>query len=217
MLSIIDIIDMGIVSENKFPISPVLVSIFKGNWNALVNTGHTPNFALPFFHLKNEASQVWNLITLPGFENVLTSSNSVKSLGALTEYVRYGMLAEEFYLFLLDKVNRALARAELLKKYFPHYHESSSDNSYDYWSAINSQILNDDPVSYRKRIQDLLDLSKEPDALTHPDGMQIKITRQEIGRIVGCSREMVGRVLKTLEDQGLVSVSGKTMVVYTYR
>ncbi len=63
----------------------------------------------------------------------------------------------------------------------------------------------------------LLDLSKEPDAMTHPDGMQIKITRQEIGRIVGCSREMVGRVLKTLEDQGLVSVKGKTMVVYGTR
>ena len=55
----------------------------------------------------------------------------------------------------------------------------------------------------------LLDLSQEPDAMTHPDGMQIKITRQEIGRIVGCSRKMVGRVLKTLEDQGLVSVKGK--------
>jgi len=63
----------------------------------------------------------------------------------------------------------------------------------------------------------LLALCKEPDAMTHPDGMQIKITRQEIGRIVGCSREMVGRVLKTLEDQGLVLVKGKTMVVYGTR
>ena len=63
----------------------------------------------------------------------------------------------------------------------------------------------------------LLDLCKEPDAMTHPDGMQIKITRQEIGRIVGCSREMVGRVLKTLEGQGLVRVKGKTMVVYGTR
>ncbi|KAA1192040.1 cAMP-activated global transcriptional regulator CRP [Pseudohalioglobus sediminis] len=59
----------------------------------------------------------------------------------------------------------------------------------------------------------LLDLCKEPDAMTHPDGMQIKITRQELGKIVGCSREMAGRVLKTLEQDGLVSVSGKTMVV----
>jgi CRP/FNR family cyclic AMP-dependent transcriptional regulator len=63
----------------------------------------------------------------------------------------------------------------------------------------------------------LLDLCKEPDAMTHPDGMQIKITRQEIGRIVGCSREMVGRVLKNLEDQALVSVKGKTMVVFGTR
>ncbi|PCJ16023.1 MAG: cAMP-activated global transcriptional regulator CRP [Gammaproteobacteria bacterium] len=63
----------------------------------------------------------------------------------------------------------------------------------------------------------LLDLSTQPDAITHPDGMQIKITRQEIGRIVGCSREMVGRVLKTLEEQGLVSAKGKTMVVYGTR
>jgi len=47
--------------------------------------------------------------------------------------------------------------------------------------------------------------------------MQIKITRQEIGRIIGCSREMVGRVLKELETQGLVSVSGKTMVVFGTR
>jgi len=62
-----------------------------------------------------------------------------------------------------------------------------------------------------------LDLCKEPDAMTHPNGMQIKITRQEIGRIVGCSREMVGRVLKELETQGLVSVSGKTMVVFGTR
>ena len=60
----------------------------------------------------------------------------------------------------------------------------------------------------------LLDLCKEPDAMTHPDGMQIKITRQELGKIVGCSREMAGRVLKNLEQDGLVSVAGKTMVVF---
>ena len=63
----------------------------------------------------------------------------------------------------------------------------------------------------------LLDLCKQPDAMTHPDGMQIKITRQEIGRIVGCSREMVGRVLKSLEEQGLITARGKTMVIFGAR
>lgn len=59
----------------------------------------------------------------------------------------------------------------------------------------------------------LLDLTREPDAMTHPDGMQIRITRQELGRIVGCSREMVGRVLKNMEEQELITVKGKTIVV----
>jgi len=63
----------------------------------------------------------------------------------------------------------------------------------------------------------LLDLCKQPDAMTHPDGMQIRITRQEIGRIVGCSREMVGRVLKAMEESELIHVKGKTIVVFGTR
>jgi CRP/FNR family cyclic AMP-dependent transcriptional regulator len=63
----------------------------------------------------------------------------------------------------------------------------------------------------------LIELSKEPDAMTHPDGMQIKITRQELGRLVNCSREMAGRVLKALEEQELISVKGKTIVVFGTR
>lgn len=63
----------------------------------------------------------------------------------------------------------------------------------------------------------LLDLTKEPDAITHPDGMQLHITRQEISRIVGCSREMVGRILKEMEDKELISAHGKTIVVFGTR
>ena len=63
----------------------------------------------------------------------------------------------------------------------------------------------------------LLELTKQPEAETHPDGMQIKVTRQEISNIVGCSREMVGRVLRALEDRGMVESHGKTLVVYAAR
>ena len=63
----------------------------------------------------------------------------------------------------------------------------------------------------------LLDLCKEPDAITHPDGMQLHISRQEIGRLVGCSREMAGRVLKELENKNLITAHGKTIVVFGTR
>jgi CRP/FNR family cyclic AMP-dependent transcriptional regulator len=63
----------------------------------------------------------------------------------------------------------------------------------------------------------LLELCQSPDAITHPDGMQLHISRQEIGRIVGCSREMAGRVLKELEAKHVISSHGKTIVVFGTR
>ena len=60
----------------------------------------------------------------------------------------------------------------------------------------------------------LRDLADRPEAMTHPDGMQVRITRQELGRIVGCSREMVGRVLKTLDEEKQLAVQGKNIVVF---
>ncbi len=59
----------------------------------------------------------------------------------------------------------------------------------------------------------LQQLAKGPCAITHPDGMQIRMTRQEIGLIVGCSREMVGRAIKALAQEGTIEVNGKNIVV----
>ena len=68
------------------------------------------------------------------------------------------------------------------------------------------------------RISNTLDdLCKQPDALTHPDGMQIKVSRTELGQLVGCSREMVGRVLKNMEGDGRITAKGKTIVIFGAR
>ncbi len=63
----------------------------------------------------------------------------------------------------------------------------------------------------------LVDLCHEPDAMSHPDGTQIRVSRQEISRLVGCSREMAGRVLKQMEEQGKLTVDGKSVVVLGQR
>ncbi len=123
---------------------------------------------------------------------------------------------------------RAKTECEVAEISYAKFHELSEKHP-DILYAIGSQMAKRLRETTRKvgdlafldvtgRVaRTLLDLCKQPDAMTHPDGMQIKITRQEIGRIVGCSREMVGRVLKTLEEQGLVNVKGKTMVVFGTR
>lgn len=70
---------------------------------------------------------------------------------------------------------------------------------------------------YGRVARTMLDLCDQPDAMTHPDGMQIRVTRQELARLVGCSREMVGKVLKDMEEQKHVAVTGKNIVVLGVR
>ncbi|WWO95861.1 MAG: cAMP-activated global transcriptional regulator CRP [Candidatus Dasytiphilus stammeri] len=64
--------------------------------------------------------------------------------------------------------------------------------------------------------QTLLKLAKQPDAITHPYGKKIQITRQEISQIVGCSRETVGRIFQILQNQHLISSRGKEIIIYGY-
>jgi CRP/FNR family cyclic AMP-dependent transcriptional regulator len=59
----------------------------------------------------------------------------------------------------------------------------------------------------------LIDLCREPDAQKKPNGTHIRITRQELARLAGCSREMAGKVLKNLAARKLVSLYGKTIVI----
>jgi CRP/FNR family cyclic AMP-dependent transcriptional regulator len=53
--------------------------------------------------------------------------------------------------------------------------------------------------------------------MTHPQGTQLKVSRQELARLVGCSREMAGRVLKKLQVDGKLHARGKTVVLYGTR
>ena len=66
-------------------------------------------------------------------------------------------------------------------------------------------------------VRTLHDLAREPEAMSHPQGTQMRVSRQELARLVGCSREMAGRVLKKLQADGQLHARGKTVVVYGTR
>ncbi|QJC38675.1 cAMP-activated global transcriptional regulator CRP [Enterobacteriaceae endosymbiont of Donacia fulgens] len=117
---------------------------------------------------------------------------------------------------------------ELAKISYTNFHNLIKINN-NIIMKISEQLSNKLHLTYQKvnnlafldvtnRIsKTLLNLAKSPEAITHPDGMQIKITRQEIGKIVGCSRETVGRTLKILKKRNLIYAHGKTIVVYGTR
>ena len=66
-------------------------------------------------------------------------------------------------------------------------------------------------------VRTLHDLAREPEAMSHPQGTQLRVSRQELARLVGCSREMAGRVLKKQQADGVLHARGKTVVLYGTR
>ncbi|MEP5763630.1 MAG: cAMP-activated global transcriptional regulator CRP [Halieaceae bacterium] len=147
----------------------------------------------------------------------------------ILNYVNTGDFFGEMGLYKrVDKVRYATVQAktecEVAEMSYDDFH-ALKDRVPDLLYAIGSQMaerltqttrkLHDLAfVDARGRITNaLLDLCKEPAALTHPDGMQLKVSRQELARIAGCSREVAGRMLKKLEQAGIVEVSGHTIVV----
>jgi putative restriction endonuclease len=62
LLSVIDLITQGLLKGKYIPISDELIDIFKKYWNLLGSDAFKgSDFALPFFHLKNEDCKFWRL------------------------------------------------------------------------------------------------------------------------------------------------------------
>jgi len=120
---------------------------------------------------------------------------------------------------------RARVACEIAEISYKKFHELF-DEDQEMIDLINSQInqrLRDTTVKLSnlafldvaKRVkQTLIHLCEQPNVITHPQGYQLKITRQEIGHIANCSREMVGRIIKNLEEEKFLMARGKTMVIF---
>lgn len=146
----------------------------------------------------------------------------------VVDYLNVGDFFGEMGLFEETPVRTASIRTrticEIAEISYDTFHELSSTNS-DLASIVFAQtssrlrrttqkVTNLAFVDVTGRIaRCILELAQQPDTLMTERGQQIRITRQELGRLVGCSREMVGRVLKSLEDQHMIEVNGKAILI----
>lgn len=146
-------------------------------------------------------------------------------------YLSKGQFFGEMGLFGIDKRTafvRARGRTEIAEMPYPRFRQLANETpslTFEIATQLamrlertNRKLSDLAFVDVSGRIAHaLLDLCNEPEAMTHPEGMQIRVSRQELSRLVVCSREMAGRVLKALEAQGLLQAHGKTIVLYDVR
>lgn len=155
ILSIIQLIENGVIQSNKIYITSNLVAAFKSNWSLLVTTKHLPIFALPFYHLKSE--KFWKLHAKAGYEKTLELKGILRSFNNLNTAVEYAEIDNELLDLLKIKENGDILKFVILDKYFPNkkYNLTSGDCSSDYLKKISNEILEENPEDYRKTIDEL--------------------------------------------------------------
>lgn len=161
LLAIIEEIGNGDIFSNRISITPELVLSFKDIWSKLVTTAHTPNFALPFFHMKSEP--FWRLVSLNGAVIPVTASKSIKSLSALKDSLAFAEIDRELMSFLVDPIYRELMKSELLEFYFPETKDQLETSANYFISELENQVLNDDRSTYTERLDELRVKMKESD------------------------------------------------------
>ncbi|RZK57196.1 MAG: restriction endonuclease [Pedobacter sp.] len=153
LLSIIDLIDNGIVTDNRVYIDTLLLDAFKKNWQLLVTTSNIEDITQPFYHLQNDTiagKSFWLLHPNPGYQ----ITQVIKSLAKLSKVCAFGSLADDLWLLLLDAQSREFLRQVLLQTYFPEqavFFSATKQVGEEFLQLQTQSILNEPAPKYGER------------------------------------------------------------------
>jgi putative restriction endonuclease len=114
LLSVMDLIAQGRITENLVEPSYELVDTFNMYWAAIMPPGSTTSMAYPFPRLKTEG--FWHLVPNPGFEAKIYMDFS--SMSRLRQVCAGAKMDEELFGYLCNPETRERLRAVLINTYF---------------------------------------------------------------------------------------------------
>ena len=154
LISIIQLIDKGVINSNRIYITPELLLAYKENWRKLVDTEHIANFALPFFHMRSEP--FWFLVTRPSMELKVNKSKSIKSFKSLKDSIAFAEIDKNLFTLLLIPINKVIFEELLLNEYFSNTKFNYTLNEVNNEEIeIENQILNEDKAEYQSKLKEL--------------------------------------------------------------
>lgn len=119
LLSLLEMIDQKIVIENKFRLSPELISIFIKYREKLSNSYYQADLAQPFYYMSNKKDSFWHLVPKPGHDLILTTGMRLNTLKKLRASISYGCFDDELFSLLQSTTNRNILSGILIDKWFP--------------------------------------------------------------------------------------------------
>ena len=112
LLSILSLIEKGILNTNEITLTDELIGEFDRLWAELAPE-RTKNIVLPFWHLQNDG--FWHIHFKEGMES---HSNQIRGLAELKETINHAFLDEGLFELLQDAGNQLVLNRALLSRYF---------------------------------------------------------------------------------------------------
>lgn len=119
LLSVIDMIEAGVVRSNEIELSERLELCFKHNWDRYIGRSviFAPKIGTPFFHLHSEP--FWSLVPFVGGEETIETlrKGNPYAIGTMRKHFRCAKIDRELFDLLKDEDVRAKLRTTLITSY----------------------------------------------------------------------------------------------------
>src|SRR4030042_764648 len=117
ILSIMDLIAQGQITENFIEPSYELVEAWNGYYSQIMTPGSPTSMAYPFPRLKTDG--FWQRLLRPGYDP--ETEYNISSMNRLREVYYGGKMDDELFQYLLNPETREKLRLVLIRTYFaPH-------------------------------------------------------------------------------------------------
>jgi putative restriction endonuclease len=149
LLSIIDLLDRGLLTDNAVPLSDELVATFKRYFEVVRKHNDQPTIQNPFFHLSGD--KFWQLVPRPGRESIYREGFVTGAPGVrqLREAALYGRFDRGFWALLADDVSRHQFREALIARYFPEDREKLAALAATSRKVAAAEVLREEPPARR--------------------------------------------------------------------
>ncbi|MBW4679701.1 MAG: HNH endonuclease [Microcoleus vaginatus WJT46-NPBG5] len=154
LLSVIELIDQGVITENRIEASNELVWTFNKYKKDFGGDKFKGPLSLPFYHLFKEKNKFWFLQFKPEYpdnpdEQRNTNERIRKSLGQLNNYVNYAYLDQELFDLLQDPI----LRKELAQALMDAWLHSSPQEDFDEIIRVHQNLEQIQAEEFLKKIK----------------------------------------------------------------
>jgi putative restriction endonuclease len=123
LLSILDLLDRGVIAENRIPLSEELARSFRRYFDVVRERDDQPTIQYPYFHLSGD--QLWELIPKRGEAPIYRSgaTSGAPTVAELRRRVAYGQFDDRLWALMNDPQSRYMLRNAPIARYFPERRE----------------------------------------------------------------------------------------------